>query len=340
MRFGSPYFFWLLVLIPVLIAFFIWSYQRKQAALGRFASSSIIAKLTPDAGLNRQVVKWFLYIFFMLFLIIALVRPQFGVKMEMIERRGVDIIVGLDISQSMLAEDVAPNRLERAKHETIQFINLLKGDRIGLIVFAGESFMQCPLTLDYAAAQQYLSAVTTDWIQLQGTALSDVIQQALRAFKTDVKKHKVLILISDGEDHEGNSLEAAKEARKQGVIIYTVGIGSSSGVPIPLTKKDGNVVYKKDESNNLVMTRLDPMTLEKIAVETNGRYFDAGTNVNLSLIYDEIAKMEKKDLGMNKVAVYEERYQIFLFIAILLLLIDFIVPERIHRKVTWRGRFE
>ena len=340
MRFGSPEYFWLLFLIPVFIAFFIWAYQHKKGALAKFASLSLIKKISPETGLNRQVLKWIMFLIFSVFLICALVRPQFGIKTQKIERKGVDVIVALDVSQSMLAEDITPSRIERAKHEILKLIDLLKGDRIGLIVFAGESFVQCPLTLDYSAAKMYLDVVTTSWIQLQGTALADAIRQSSKAFRTKSKKHKVLILITDGEDHEGEALDAAKDASQEGVKIYTIGIGSESGVPIPLKKSGGNVVYKKDRGGNLVMTRLNSIILEKIAHEARGKYFHSGTNLDLSLIYNEIAKMEKKDLGMNKLAVYEERYQIFLFIALIFLMLEFIIPERITQKKVWRGRFE
>lgn len=340
MRFASPEFFWLLFLIPVFIAFFIWAYQHKQGTLAKFASLSLIKKISPETGLNRQVLRWIILLIFLFFLICALVRPQFGIKTQEIERKGVDVIVALDVSQSMLAEDITPSRIQRAKHEISKFIDLLKGDRIGLIVFAGESFVQCPLTLDYGAAKMYLDVVTTSWIQLQGTALADAIRQSSKAFRTKSKKHKVLVLITDGEDHEGEAVNAAKDAAKDGVKIYTIGIGSESGVPIPLKKSGGNIVYKKDKGGNLVMTRLNSIILEKIAHEAKGKYFQSGTNLDLTLIYNEIAKMEKKDLGMNKLAVYEERYQIFLFIALIFLILEFIIPERIKQKKVWRGRFE
>lgn len=342
MRFGSPEYFWFLLWIPVCIGFFIWAYQHKRAALMRFASLSLIDKLSPETSLSRQVLQWIMFLLFLLFLVAALVRPQFGVKMQQMERQGVDVMVALDISQSMLAEDITPNRIDRAKHEIKKFIDLLKGDRVGLILFAGESYVQCPLTLDYAAAAMFLDVVNTSWIDMQGTALGEAIRQSVKAFKSETKKFKVMVLITDGEDHEGESevVSAAKEAAKEGARIYTIGIGTESGVPIPLTSQGGNVVYKKDRDNNLVMTRLNSEILEKIAIETNGKYFHSGTDLDLSMIYSEISKMEKKDLGMNKLALYEERYQIFLALALFFLLIEFLIPERINRKDVWRGRFE
>lgn len=340
MKFGNPEYFLLWLLLSVLIGFFIWAYQRKTAALKRFASLELIRKLTPSAGLPRQVLKWTLFCFFFFFMVFALTRPRFGVKMEMVERKGIDILVALDISQSMLAEDITPNRIDRAKHEISKLIDMLNGDRIGIVVFAGESFVQCPLTLDYGAAKMFLDAVTTGWVDLQGTALSDAIEQSMKAFNSKSKKHKVLILISDGEDHQGKAIEVAKEASKEGVVIYTIGVGSEGGAPIPISKKGGSITYKKDKSGNLVMTRLDPRTLEIIAKEANGKFFHAGNDSDLARIIGEIAQMEKKDLGMSKLSTYEEQYQIFLAFALLLLLLEFFIPERVSKKKEWKGRFE
>ncbi len=226
------------------------------------------------------------------------------------------------------------------EHEISKLIDLLRGDRIGMVVFAGESFLQCPLTLDYGAAKLFLNSVSTGWVELQGTALADAIKQSTSAFNSKSKKHKVMIIISDGEDHQGEAIEAAKKASEEGIVIYTVGVGSESGVPIPMSKGNNNIVYKKDKSGNLVMTKLNPVILEKIALEGNGKYFHAGTNLDLSRIMTEISVMEKKDLGMGKSTTYEERYQIFLLIAILFILLEFVIPERVRSKEEWKGRFE
>ncbi|MBD3392295.1 MAG: VWA domain-containing protein [Chitinivibrionales bacterium] len=340
MRFGNVEYLWLWLLTPALVAFFMWAYQRRQRTLRRFADMRLVKKLTPGARVERQAAKWLLFIGFFVSIVFVLARPRFGIKTEMVERRGVDVMVALDISKSMLARDIVPNRLDRAKHEIDRFIDLLKGDRVGLIVFAGESFVQCPLTLDYGAAKMFLDAVDSDWISLQGTALADAIRQSTKAFESLKRKHKVLVLLSDGEDHEGDAIAAAREAAKEGVRIYTVGIGSEKGVPIPISKGKGTVIYKKDRNGNLVMTRLNPVILEKIALEANGSYFNAGTNLDLKRIYTEIARMEKRDFGMNKMSVYEERYQVFLLFALALLLLEFFLPERVKRKEEWRGRFE
>jgi Ca-activated chloride channel homolog len=340
MRLGSPEYFWFLLGLPLVVGFFIYAWQARQHALRRFVAASLLERLTPGQGLSRQVVRWSLFVAALLFLVLALVRPRFGVKTEMIERKGVDIIVALDVSRSMLAEDVTPNRLDRAKHEIGKLIDLLKGDRVGLILFAGESYVQCPLTLDYAAAHMFLGAVNSDWLDQQGTALAQAIEQAAKAFRSKARKQKVLIILSDGEDHEGKSVDAAQAAAAEGVRIYTIGVGSEGGVPIPMSHAGGNVVYKKDQSGNLVMTRLDPAVLDAIAAKGNGRYFHAGTTLDLTAIYAEIAQMEKRDFGMNRMTVYEEKYQVFLLVALLLLLAEFFVPERSERRGEWKGRFQ
>jgi Ca-activated chloride channel homolog len=340
MRFGNPGLFLLLLLVPLFVGLFLWTYQRRKAALAAFAEAALVAKLTPGRAFSRQVVKWTLFIAFFAFLVFALVRPRFGVKLELFERRGIDCMVALDISESMLAEDIAPNRLDRAKHEIGKLYDLLKGDRAGLIVFAGESYVQCPLTLDYGAAKMFLDAVSTGWVQVQGTALADAIRQATAAFRSKEHKYKVLLLISDGEDHEGDAEAAARAAAAEGVVVYTVGVGSENGVPIPVSRGNGSVVYKKDRSGNLVMTRLDPVILEKIAIEGHGKYFHAGTDLDLTRIMKEIERMEKRELGNTRLNIYEERYQIFLLIAIILLAVEFFIPERVRRKGEWKGRFE
>jgi Ca-activated chloride channel homolog len=340
MQFGSPLFFWLFFCIPVLIGLFILVHQQKQAALRRFASLQLMKRLTPAGITRRQVVKWVLFLAFVLCAVLALVRPRFGVKMEMVERRGVDVIVALDISKSMLAEDIAPNRLERAKFEISRFIDLCKGDRVGLVVFAGESFMQCPLTLDYGAAKMFLNVVTTDWVQVPGTAVADAIAQSVEAFQSQKNKSKVLIILSDGEDQEGNAEAAAQKAAERGIKIYTVGVGSESGVPIPLNGGKGNITYKKDNSGNLVMTRLNSMMLEKIAMEGKGKYFHAGTSLDMASIYQEIAKMEKNELGTDRMNIFEEQYQWFLMVAILFLFLEFFIPDVSAAKQEWKGRIE
>jgi len=223
-----------------------------------------------------------------------------------------------------------------------QLIDLLEGDRIGIVAFAGMSHVQCPLTLDYSAAKLFLSILDTDLIPQPGTAIEDAIKTAVKAFNSEERKHKVLILITDGEGHEGDPIEAAKEAEQQGVIIYTIGIGSMQGVPIPNYNKRGQQTgFKKDRSGGVVTTKLDALTLQKIAYQTNGKYYLASTgNAELDDIYDEISQLEEKELVSRQFSQYEARFQIFLIIGLIVLVLEIFLPERKKIKSEWKGRFE
>jgi Ca-activated chloride channel family protein len=341
LRFENPEYLYFLWGVLLLLAFFMWSVHFKKRLLMRFGNLEIIEKLMRNYSRGRRNLKITLLLVSYVFLIIALANPQIGTKLEEVTREGIDIVVALDVSQSMLAEDIKPNRLEKAKHEVGKMVDLLQGDRIGLIAFAGISHVQCPLTLDYSAAKLFLSIIDTDIIPQPGTAIGSAIKTAIKAFNTEERKYKVLIMITDGEDHETDPLEAAKEAEQQGVIIYTVGIGSPQGVPIPLYDKYRNQRgFKKDRQGNVVTTKLDVVALQKIAYQTGGKYFLATSGeTELNEIYDEISALEKKELVSRQFSQYEDRFQIFLAIGLILLCFEVIIPERKKVKAEWRGRF-
>jgi Ca-activated chloride channel family protein len=333
LQFGYPQFFYLYWIIPLLIVFFVWSYYQKRRLLRRIGDEELVQQLTLSASRKKQNWKIAVVLLSIIVLVFALADPQIGTKLEEVKRSGVDIFIALDVSKSMLAEDVAPNRIEKAKHEISNFIERLQGDRIGLICFSGLSFVQCPLTLDYSAAKLFLSDIDTDIIPQPGTAIGNAIQLAQQSFVHKELKHKVLVLITDGEDHEGDPVEVAKEARKEGIIIYTIGIGSQQGAPIPEFDRYGNRVgYKKDRSGQVITTRLDVLALEKIAFETGGKYYLSSSGESeLKKIYQEISKMEEKELSSRRFTQFEDRFQIFLFITIMLLIIETILSER--RKI-------
>lgn len=341
LRFANPELIHLLWGVPVLIAFFAWAQRYKQKLLARFGDIEMLQKLMRHFSPGRRKLKLTLLVFSYIFLVIALADPQIGTRLEEVKREGVDIMVAIDVSRSMLAEDVQPNRLEKAKHQVGKLIDLLQGDRIGVIAFAGIAHVQCPLTLDYSAAKLFLSILDTDLIPQPGTAVGDAISTAMKSFNSKDRKHKVLILITDGESHEGDPLEAAKQAGQEGVIIYTVGIGSPAGVPIPVYDKYGKQNgFKKDRSGNVVTTKLDVITLQKIAYETGGKYFLASnTESELKDIYSEISSLEKKELVSRQFAQYEDRFQIFLALGLLCLLLEIVIPERRKIKQEWKGRF-
>lgn len=307
----------------------------------RFGNLELVEKLSRSTSRGKQIIKAILIILGILFMALALARPQIGTRLEEVKREGVDIIVALDVSLSMLAEDIKPNRLAKAKHEISAFIDMLEGDRIGLIAFAGQAFVQCPLTLDYGAAKTFLDIMDPNLVPEPGTNLSDAIALAIKNFESQERKYKVLVLITDGEDHGDDPLKMAEVADKEGVVIYTVGIGSPKGVPIPLYDERGSQKgIKKDRRGEIILTKLDALTLEKIALTSGGKYYQSATgDVKLELVYDGISKMEKKELASMKFSQFEDRFQYILILAIILLLVEVFIPERKKVKVKWRGRF-
>jgi len=330
MRFGDPIFFWLLWLVP-LLAFLLWvAYRLRARARLRFADQSLLDRLLAGYSPRRRLAKSILILLAVLFLALALTRPQFGEKMVFMKRRGVDIVIVLDTSRSMLARDMRPDRLSKAKQEIYGMLERMKGDRVGLVCFAGESIIQCPLTLDYGAAQVLVDAVDINTVTLPGTALADAIRQATDMFDETEKKFKVMLLITDGEDHEGNVQEAAEAAAQAGVIVYAIGIGSPSGEPIPELDANGNVTgFKKDGAGRVILSKLDEYGLQKAALTTEGKYYRASAGeLELDRIYDEIASMEKKELEGKLFTQYEDRFPWFLVPAVLLFALEAILSER------------
>lgn len=340
-RFANSLILYLLLLVPVGIIFFYFVFRWKTKSMNRFGNSDLMQKLTSGVSRGRQKLKASLLLIGILFVIIALARPQIGTHLEEVKREGVDIIVAVDVSLSMQAKDIAPSRLAKAKHEVGTLIKQLAGDRIGIVAFAGDAFLHCPLTLDYGAAKLFLDALEPGVIADPGTAIDRALQVSLKAFDQKERKHKVLILITDGENHGADLKPLVEQAEREGVVIHTVGIGSPEGVPIPLLNQSGiQTGFKKDRTGTVVMTKLDEVTLEKLALQTGGKYFRAsGAEDELDQIYSAIARMEKKNLGAVKFTQYEDRYQFFLFIALLVLVLEIFIPERKRIKAEWKGRF-
>lgn len=333
MRFADPIHFWLLALVALLGLFVFLALARKKKLLQRFGDIPLIMKNAPYISFVRQGGKAVLLLVALSFVTLALARLQFGTHMEMLTREGIDLVVALDVSNSMLARDMKPNRLEKARQEILGIIDRLQGDRIGLVAFAGEAFIQCPLTLDYGAAGFMLGAMDQQSVSVQGTSLSEAIGMASKAFEAQERKHKVLLLLTDGENHGQGVDEAAEEARKEGIKIFTVGIGSPAGEPIPIVDRNGNQVgFKKDEDGAVIVSRLDEAGLQKISLTTGGKYYHATAGeMELDRIFTEISKMEKKELEGSLVTRYDDRFQWPLALAILLLVGEFLIPER--RKV-------
>jgi Ca-activated chloride channel homolog len=329
MRFGDPAYFYLFWCLLPLIFFMVWGMRKKQQLTLKFCGNPLLSKLVHPGVEKRHRNKTIFVVLAILFLLLALTSPRWGYQWEDLHQRGVDVIVALDVSSSMLAEDIKPNRLERAKRKISDLLDMMEGDRIGLVAFAGTSFVQCPLTLDYGAARIFLSAIDTQLIPVQGTALGNAIETSVKAFRTQEKKSKALILITDGEDQTGKALSAAKAAGDQGVKIYTIGIGGEIGAPLPNPSGAGG--FRKNEQGEVILSKLDETTLQQIALETGGSYVRSVTgDIDLKTIYkDQINKhIEKKELKSERRKIWQERFQWFIFIALLFLVTETCLSEK------------
>jgi Ca-activated chloride channel family protein len=341
MRFAEPNFLWALFSLPLFLLLFVYAYHLRKKLAARFASISMFPKIATSLSPFRRAIKASLLLLGIAFLILALARPQWGRQMEHIERKGLDIVLMQDISLSMLAEDVKPNRLVRSRHEISAFLDTLSGDRVGLVAFSGEAQTMVPLTLDYGTVQLVLRDLEPGWL-MPGTDLSAAIDKGLQMFRRSKvpSKYAVMVLMSDGEEQDAKAVEKAKEAAEAGIRIYTVGIGSKEGVPIPEPSKNGEVAYHKDRFGNIVTTHLEESTLQEIANITGARYFYASPGeFQLQKVLSEIQNMEKRDTSSDQVENYQDRYQIFLAIAALLFLMEALLSERGKKRKQVAGRF-
>lgn len=340
-QFGFRELLWIYLLVPAVVVFFWYVLRLKRRAIETLGESELMHRLSLTVSQRGQRAKMLLLIATIALLVTALARPQFGTRVETVRREGQDIVVALDLSSSMLAEDIAPNRLEKAKHAIGTLIGRLEGDRIGLVAFAGDAFVQSPLTVDYGAATLFLNAMSTDLMPVQGTNLAEALRISIEAFEAGEQQHRILIVITDGEDHEGEIEGAVDRANEEGIRIYTVGVGSPDGVPIPEFDANGRLSgYKRDENGEVVTTSLDEATLESIARETGGRYLRATPGENeLDRLAEEIAEMAGREFEARQVTQYEEQYQIFLGFALVFLFAELLVPERRRLEQEWTGRF-
>lgn len=315
--------------IPIVIVlFFIARYYRKKA-LAKFSEAGLQQYIIPESSTSKPVLKFILSALALAFLIIGIANPQLGLKQEEVKREGADIMIALDVSNSMMAEDLSPNRLEKAKQAIEKLIDKLKGDRLGMIVFAGDAFVQLPITTDYSAAKLFLDNISPEIIQRQGTDIEAAINLALESFGKDEGKNKALVIITDGETHEGNTTEAVKAAVEKGITIHTIGLGSISGVPIPDFQNGRRTGFKKDKEGNTVISKLDEATLQTISNEGNGVYVRASNaELGLNTILDEIDKLDKKQFKGKMFSDYEDQFQYFIAAALLLLLVELLISER------------
>ena len=330
MQFEHPHLLWFaLVLVPALIAFFWWTARVKQKLIGQFIAARLIDALTVGVSVGRQKTRVVLLIAAVVLAVLALARPQMGFSWEEARSRGLDIVVAIDTSRSMLATDVAPNRLRRAQLAALDLKRLARADRLGLVAFAGGAFLQCPLTLDDEVFRQSVDALDVNIIPQGGTALSEAIAAAKGAFKKDNDNHKVLVLFTDGEDHDGDALDAAKTAGKEGLRIFTVGVGTSGGELLRTVDVSGRSEFIKDADGNAVKSRLNEKLLQDMAQETGGFFMLLSGANTMNVLYERgLAPLPKGDLASQQIKRPHERYQWLLGIAIALLLAEVLLPER------------
>lgn len=327
-RFGNIEFLWGLIIIPMLTFFFIWSRIARKKALRKFGQENILKELMPSSSRNRPRFKFFIMMLALAFFIVGIARPQFGSKLKKVKREGVELVIALDVSNSMMAEDIQPNRLERSKRAISRLVDRLKDDKIGLIVFAGDAYTQLPITSDYNSAKLFLNSVNTQIVPKQGTAIGAAINLATRSFTPNGESNKAIIVITDGENHEDDATQAAEAAMEEGIIVHTIGMGLPSGSPIPVLR-GGQTDYLKDRDGNVVVTKLNEQMLEQIAVAGGGIYVRANNaQVGLNSLFDEINKMEKQEMETLSYSEYNDQFQYFFAIGLLLLLFEFLILER------------
>ncbi len=328
-RFAHIEYLNLLYLVLALILIYWYSHRRKNILLNNFADSKLHKLLLPLRSSLKGLIKFSMTITAIILLILALANPQVGSKIEEVKQVGIDVYILLDVSLSMQAQDIKPSRLEKAKHEISKLIHKLRGDRIGLIVFSGEAFVQFPLTTDYSAANLFLFAVDVSTVPQPGTAIGPAIKLAMRSFKKDEDTKKAIIIITDGENHQGDVVKIAEEAASEGISIFTIGLGSATGAPIPIKNASGEQIgYKKDRYNNVVLTKLDENTLKQIANAANGKYYH-GTNTEdeLNKVYNDLSKFEKTEYGATRITDYEDRFYYLLFPVVILLILEFFISS-------------
>jgi Ca-activated chloride channel family protein len=328
-KFANPEYLMALWIIPVLIVLFILFNRNRKRLLERFADKSLHKSIIYSFSGVKSKIKFTLILIALSLLIIAYANPQVGTKMQEVKQTGIDVYILLDVSRSMQAEDIKPNRLEKAKYQISNLIQKLRGDRIGLIIFSGEAYIQFPLTTDYSAANLFLSAVDFNSVPQPGTAIASAINMAVQSFDS-AATDKAIIIITDGEDREGDIDKAVENATDKDIKIYTIGLGSPEGVPIPVYDNRGNEVgYKQDNTGQTILTKLNESILIKIANDGNGKYY-RGNNYEdyLDKIYSDLSKLEQAEYGVKKVTDYEDRFYYFLVPAILLLLFEIFITDK------------
>ena len=327
-RIAQPIYLYALLIIPVLTVFFVLGRIMRKKALTRFAQNETLQILMPNASNSRPTLKFIVLMIALASIIIGIARPQFGAKLKTVKREGVELMIALDVSNSMMAEDIQPNRLERAKRAISQLVDKLNDDKIGLIVFAGQAYTQLPITTDYPSAKLFLESVSTEIVPTQGTAIGAAIELGMSSFSPQFEGSKAMIIITDGENHEDDAIGAATAAAENGITVHTIGMGLPQGGPIPVFS-NGQKDYRKDKDGNVVVTKLDEPMLQQIAAAGKGIYVRANNaQVGLNTLFNEINKMETAEMESRIYSDYNDQFQYFIAFGLLLILIEFMILER------------
>lgn len=325
-RFAHPEFLYLLFVLPALALFYVYACLQKRKAIKRYGNPRLLAELMPDVSVKRQHLKFGLSFMAITVMIFVIAGPQFGTKLETVKRQGVEIMVCLDVSNSMLAEDVSPNRLEKAKQMLSKLADGFTDDKVGMIVFAGDAFTQLPITSDYISAKMFLSSISPSMVSTQGTAIGAALNLAARSFTPNETSDKAIIVITDGENHEDDAVGAAKAAAEKGIHVDIVGIGDPKGSPIPI---DGSNNFMKDNEGNVVVTKLNEQMCKEIAAAGNGMYVRAdNTNSALKALQNEVEKMNKTEMDSKVYSEYDEHFQSLAWIALVILVLEVLLLDR------------
>ena len=341
LRFANIEFLWGLMALPLFILFFLFLLRWKRKALGNLGNKATVSKMIPEVSFSRPIWKFVLFMLAYASLIVGLANPQIGTKIEEGKKSGSDLMILLDVSNSMMAGDLAPNRLENAKRAVSQLIDNLHNDRIGIIIFAGEAYVQLPITTDYAAAKLFLNNINPGIVPTQGTAIGAAIDMGMKSFNFVNGTSKAMILMTDGENHEDDAIAAAKNAVSKDVSVHVIGLGLPEGAPIPIYRNGSPVGFHTDEAGKTVMSKLNEEMCKEIASAGDGSYVRA-TNANsgLNIVRDQIDKMQKKTYDSKVFKNYEDRFQFFIGFSILLLLLEFFISNRKNLKLTGLNIFE
>ncbi|NNC95549.1 MAG: VWA domain-containing protein [Chitinophagales bacterium] len=324
----TEYFWYLWALLPLTFAFIGYLWWRSKS-LKKFGSSTLVKKLAPELPKYKHQLKFFFNVSILVLIVLGMANLQIGASYEKVKREGVDIMIALDVSNSMNAEDIKPSRLDRAKLFLSTFIRQLASDRVGIIIFAGKAYLQMPITSDYAAAKMYLNTIDTELVPTQGTAIGEAIRMATDAFDDVSKNNKVLIIITDGENHEGDAIDAIKAAKEQNILVHTLGVGSTKGAPIPVYSGSRQIDYKRDNQNNIVLSKLNEIMLQQVASAGDGEYMRlTNGKEETRKIMRSLEKLETQEFEEKVFTDYQDWFQLFLLPALLLLFIDFMIGER------------